>query len=360
MPRSLIPRACDAVKSGYRRLETRFAEFVFFLFIAFLFCGCASQKQTASQQQVAPLIWPEPPDPPRIAYVKSIFRPAELGIKASALTRFGRWLIGSEKMNQGLLKPFGIAVDENDNLCITDTGANTVSYYDEHKKHWQRWDKLGNLRFISPVALVKRGGNFFVADSGLGSVLAFDEKGKLWRQITNHLERPSGLVVVNNELFVSDSQRHCVVVFDLTGLYQREFGHRGNGEGQFNFPTHLGADRDGHLLITDSLNSRVQICDTNGKFLAFLGAIGDSPGHFSRPKGVASDSFGHIYVLDALFDNLQIFDPKGQLLLTLGAAGSGPGEFWMPNGIAINRNNDIFVTDSYNHRVQVFKYVGEQ
>jgi DNA-binding beta-propeller fold protein YncE len=325
-----------------------------------LLVGCAAQKTGSKAVPAAPLVWPALPDPPRIAYVRSITRPADLGIKTSAFKRFGQWLTGSETGNETLIKPFGISFDENDNLCLTDTGENVVCYYDQGKKKWRRWEKLGNLRFVAPVAVAKTGESFFVADSGLASVLAFDENGKLWRQMTNHLQRPSGLALMSNQLFVADSQRHCVVVFDLQGIYQSEFGRRGNGEGQFNFPTHLAADREGHLLVTDSLNSRVQIFDTQGKFLGLLGALGDSPGHFSRPKGLASDSLGHIYVIDALFDNIQVFDHAGQLLLNLGVAGSQAGEFWLPNGIAINHNNEIFVTDSYNHRVQVFRYIGSE
>ena len=323
-----------------------------------LFAGCSAPKTASTPPPGKPLVWPAPPDPPRLTYLRSITRPADLGIKTSGFKRFSQWLTGSQTGNETFVKPFGISFDENDNLCLTDTGANVVCYYDQGKKKWRRWEKLGNFRFIAPVAVAKRGESFFVADSGLGNVLAFDGNGKLWRQITNHLQRPAGLAFLNNQLFVADSQRHCIVVFDLQGLYKSEFGRRGNGQGEFNFPTHLAADRESHLLVTDSLNSRVQIFNAQGKFLGLLGALGDTPGHFSRPKGLAADSSGHVYVIDAIFDNIQVFDHAGQLLLNLGAAGSEPGEFWLPNGIAINHSNEIFVTDSYNHRIQVFKYIG--
>jgi sugar lactone lactonase YvrE len=323
--------------------------------------GCTNTKHGSKAEPPAvPLVWPSQPDAPRIAYVQAIAWPADLGIKSSALSRFGHWLTGSEKGNERFIKPFGIALDENDNLCLTDTGANAVVYVDRAKKKWQRWDKVGKQRLVAPVAVVKRHGTIYVADSGLACVLALDENGKLLRQITNHLERPSGLALANEQLLVADSQRHCVVVFDLLGNYQSEFGRRGTGPGQFNFPTHLAADGAGNLFVTDSMNSRVQMMDAKGVFKSQMGGMGDSPGQFGRPKGLALDSFGHVYVLDALFDNLQVFDPAGPLLLSLGSTGAQLGEFWLPNGIAISRNNEIFVTDSYNHRIQVFKYIGTQ
>jgi DNA-binding beta-propeller fold protein YncE len=324
--------------------------------------GCARQFHDhgadATTVPVTPLIWPGPPDPARVAYVQSVRRPADFGIKQSVFSRFGHWLTGSEKGNEPLIKPFGIALDENDNLCLTDTGANAVCYYDRAKKRFQRWDKVGQLRFVCPVAVARENGTFYVADTGLGRVIVFNDAGKLLFEITNHLARPSGLTLLPDQILVADAQRHCVVVFDRQGRYRSEFGRRGTGEGQFNFPTHAAADGRGDLLVTDSMNHRVQVVDAQGQFKGQLGSLGDGPGHFSRPKGVAVDSFGHIYVVDALFDNVQVFDASGRLLLSLGETGGGPGEFWLPNGIAISRNNEIFVTDCYNHRLQVFKYVG--
>ncbi len=321
--------------------------------------GCAANRRSApANESDAGLGWPLPPDDPRIVYLQSFRQPADLGVKTSALRRFARWVVGTDPNGERLVKPFGIALDENDNLCLTDTGANAVCFFDRAKKTWHRWDRLGKLRFVCPVAVAKRREVFYVADSGLARVLAFNESGQLLFQITNKLERPSGLLVSGDRLWVTDSRRHCVVGFDRLGNYVSEFGRRGSAPGEFNFPSHIAADREGNLLVTDSMNSRVQMFDGAGGFKRQIGSAGDTSGHFSRPKGVAADAFGNVYVLDALFDNLQVFDREGRLLLYLGEAGAQPGEFWLANGIAISRDNQIFVTDSYNHRVQVFKYVG--
>jgi len=241
---------------------------------------------------------------------------------------------------------------------VTDTGDNVVCFYNRAKRTWHRYEKAGSVRFASPVAVARRRGIFFVVDSALGKLIAFDDAGKLQFQTQNHLRRPSGLVIVKDELFVADSQRHCVVVLDLRGEFLREFGSRGTGPGEFNFPSHISCDKEGNLLVTDSMNSRVQILDYQGAYKSEIGKLGDRSGQFGRPKGVAADSFGRVYALDAVFDNLQIFDQAGRLLLAIGNGGVEPGEFWLPNGIAISRTNEIFVADSYNHRIQVFQYVG--
>ncbi|MBI5388272.1 MAG: 6-bladed beta-propeller [Verrucomicrobia bacterium] len=316
--------------------------------------GAAKPSSAASS-----LVWPAPPEAPRIAHQQNFTRPADLGVKRAALGRFANWITGSDKGNEPLVKPFAVALDENDNLCLTDTGAGVVCFLDRAKKKWFRWEKIDRVRFSSPVSIVRHQGTFFVADSGLPAVVAFDEKGKLQFLATNKLERPVALAVSAGRLLVADSQRHCIVVLDMNGRYLTEFGHRGSGPGELNFPTHLAVDAAGDLYVTDSMNGRVQRWSSSHQFKNQIGSYGNRPGYFSRPKGVAADTLGHLYVIDAMFDNVQIFDREGRLLLTLGQAGSQPGEFWLPNGIAISRQNEIFVADTYNHRVQVFKYIGQ-
>ena len=64
-------------------------------------------------------------------------------------------------------------------ICSSPTPAPTRSaYLDLARKKWLRWKAAGKQRFESPVAAVHHGQTFFVADSALGKVLAFDEKGK--------------------------------------------------------------------------------------------------------------------------------------------------------------------------------------
>jgi sugar lactone lactonase YvrE len=305
-------------------------------------------------------VWPAPPAEPCVVYLKSITGPADLGIKAPALSRFATWITGNTRGPAKLEKPFALALDEAGDLLLTDMGANAVCCLDREGKKWLRWEQAGKTRFASPVAVARHRETVYVADSVLGKVLAMDLKGKLLFEITRELERPSGLAIAADKLYVADAQRHHVVAYTLKGEFLSKFGQRGTAPGEFNFPTHLAADAAGRLYITDSMNCRVQVFSASGEFQKVIGGAGDGPGNFSRPKGVAVDRSGHIYVVDAMFDNVQIFDDQGRLLLRWGDTGGDPGQFWLPNAIVITRENDIYVADSYNHRIQAFKYTGKQ
>ena len=304
--------------------------------------------------------WPPPPAEPRVVYVRDIARPSDIGAKPSVFSQLANWITGAGQEKGALSKPFGLALDDAGNLVVTDTGANAVCVLDFAQKKWSRWESAGKNRFKSPVAAVRHGQTLFVADSALGKVIAFDEKGRLQFEITQELERPAGLALFGEKLFVADSQRHQVVVFDVRGKFISKFGRRGGGPGEFNFPTHVSADATGRIYVTDSLNHRIQIFDANGQFVRAFGSAGNGPGFFSRPKGVAADHFGHVYAVDAVFDNVQVFDEQNRLLMNWGEGGQGPGEFWLPNAIVISRDGDIYVADSYNHRIQVFRYLGKE
>jgi DNA-binding beta-propeller fold protein YncE len=304
-------------------------------------------------------VWPPPPDEARIAYVKSLHGPRDIGQKPSVFRSFANWMTGDTSENLNLHKPFAVALDETGNLCVADTDEQTVCYANFTAKKWRRYEGVGTEKFSSPVAVARRNGIFYVADSELAKVFAFGDNGKAVFEIGAPLIRPVGLALADGVLYVVDSQAHAVFVFGLDGKLKFQFGRRGTGPGEFNFPTGVAADGRGHVLVSDTMNCRVQIFDVRGNFLSEFGSNGDTSGHFARPKGVAVDAAGNIYVVDAVFDNFQIFDGAGRLLLNVGETGSGPGEFGLPNGIAIGPDNRIFVADAFNHRVQIFKYLGQ-
>lgn len=314
----------------------------------------SSQEQTHSQK-----VWPPSPNEPRIAFVEYLRGPRDVGERPSTFRSLANWITGSTADDLNMRKPFAVALDEKGNLCLSDTDARMVCYADFAHKKWERFDGVGKTKFECPVAVARQDGVFYVADSELAKVFAFGENGKPIFETGASLKRPVGLAIAGGLLFVVDSRAHAVFAFGLNGKFQFQFGHRGTGPGEFNFPTCATPDHAGHLLISDTMNCRVQVFDLRGNYVSQFGSNGDTSGHFARPKGVAVDPAGHIYVVDAVFDNFQIFDGDGRLLLSVGESGGDAGEFGVPSGIAIGPDNRIFVADAFNHRVQVFKYLGQ-
>jgi len=326
---------------------------------AVLLVSCAGTSRQAATPPPPSRVWPAAPDEPRIAFVQDIRGPRDIGQNPSVWHSMADWITGDTGQNLDLRKPFAVALDENGSLVLTDTDAKLVCLADFAHKKWRRYERVGKTRFASPVAVARRNGITYVADSELAKVFAFRDDGKPVFEISAPLQRPVGLALGGNLLYVVDSQAHAVFSFGLDGKYQSSFGKRGLGPGEFNFPTGIATGAGGEILVADTLNCRVQEFDAQGHFRLQFGSNGDTSGHFARPKGVAFDAAGRIYVVDAMFDNFQIFEPGGKLLLNVGDTGGNAGGFGLPNGIAIGSDNRIYVADAFNHRVQVFKYIGQ-
>lgn len=324
-------------------------------------CGATGGTRLPVSGDIA---WPAPPDPPRIAYRGEFSRATDLGIQPRLWERFLDLSAGSARRH--MVRPTAVAASgDGRTIFVADPGARCVHRFDLAR---ERYDCLGSLEdgtaLESPVGLgLRSDGGLFVSDSQLGRLLQLPPGAEAFREFATDLalEQPTGIAWAEDldRLFVIDTAAQSVKILDGQGRLLSEFGGRGDGPGQFNFPTFLWVSPTGEVLVTDSLNFRVQRFASDGRYLGQFGQSGDVPGMMARPKGVATDARGHIYVVDGLFNAFQVFNSEGELLLPVGRQGGAAGEFWLPVGMYINAENTIFVADSYNRRVQVFQYLEE-
>jgi len=327
------------------------------LLTVLLISGCGTPPSSSATEETTDvrLVWPKPPDQPRIRYLRSLNGPRDLGLTRPLLRRLTDWL--SDSGVEHFIRPTGVAVQDGV-IYVADPGARALWILDPAQNRSIKLERVGDETLLSPVAVaVRPDGAVFVADSVLKKVYLVDRQGRLQRiAAQGDLSRPAGLAydVASNRLYVADSADHRIKVYDSSGVMTLNWGRHGNRDGEFNYPTYLSLDRNGSLLVTDALNYRIQVFDREGRFLSKLGRHGDGSGDFAAPKGVATDSGGRVYVVDALFDAVQIFEHDGTLLLGFGEQGSQPGQFWLPGGISISKRGEIYVADSYNQRVQVF------
>lgn len=308
--------------------------------------------------------WPEAPELKRIAFVAEFSKSSDLGIKGSAWSRLISFAAGAR--DDAMVRPMDVAVTSEGNIVfVADPDAQCVHRYDIARARYTCLRVTGGMGPLSPIGLAVTGdGWLFVSDSQLGRLFraAPNSKGLELFKVSAELQQPTGMHwdPASGRLFVTDTGKQSVFVFDRNGELLQTISERGSLPGQFNFPTYLWTDANKELLVTDTLNFRVQRFDSEGVFLRSFGENGDRAGEFARPKGIATDSLGHIYVIDALFHSMQIFNREGEFLISVGEQGQDRGQFWLPNGIFVTPDNTIFVADSYNKRIQVFRYVGPE
>lgn len=332
--------------------------FILRFVLLFVCVGCSRPHGELFPSLDSELVWPEPPEEPRLRYLGTISTEKDLKRGVSWAQGLGELIFGKKEIGV-LLNPYAVATDDQDRLFVADTTGATVHIFDLGTRAYKQFSAVGNDEtLMMPVALAMVGENIYVVDSVLRKICVFDLDGRFKFSFgADRLKRPSGIAYYEKEdkVFVSDTPAHVIHVFAKSGEYRRSFGSRSLEPGLFNFPTHLCIDESGQLFVSDTLNYRVQIFSSDGEFVRMFGRHGDRPGYFAHPCGVATDRFGHIYVTDRQFENVQVFDDQGRILMAFGREGSELGEFWLPGGLFIDSRNRIYVADSFNKRVQIFE-----
>jgi DNA-binding beta-propeller fold protein YncE len=320
----------------------------------------APLSTATSESPAVPAFWPSGPDKARVQFVRSFSSAEDLGIAKGFFARLKDFVFGEAETY--VVRPMAVVANAGA-IYVADPGVKGVHRYDLAGGDYSLVTGPEGMPLPSPVGLARGGdGDIYVADSQLARVLVIHPGAKYAAPL--HLDpqprQPTGIAfdASSHRLYVTDTAAHQIDVFDGNGRRVAQIGHRGIGDGEFNFPTYLWLNPAGQLYVTDSLNHRIQVFDHQGRFVAKFGRQGECTGDAARPKGVATDRYGHVYVVDALFHAFQIFDAGGRLLLPIGQIGAEVGEFWLPTGIFIDAEDNIYITDSYNRRVQVMRYVG--
>ncbi len=298
-----------------------------------------------------------------VEYLRTIPSVQEFTKSRGFFTKLIDFVAGRAEDKPELLRPYATTHDSQGRLLVADAGMRGVHIYDFEKHKYQFLKGAKGNAFESPIDVAcDAADNIYVSDSARARIYVFDSKGKFQRYIGGSTQeprmlRPTGMALdkTAKQIYVTDTLRHQVLVLGLDGSLIRAIGKRGSGEGEFNFPTSL-ALVSGKLYVVDAMNFRIQTITPEGRFVRAFGQLGNQSGTLNRPKGIAADTDGHLYVVDALFETVQVFNTDGQLLYYFGSTGSKPGQFQLPTGISIDSRNIIYVADSYNRRVQVFRY----
>lgn len=319
--------------------------------------GCAAPAGPLFPPPAKPIVWPTPPDRPRVKFVGQLASAADLGAKKSAGESWNELWFGPNEPAE-MVSPYGLAVSpDGSRLAVADTGGRCVHVFDLARRDYRRYEAFGSppTPLEAPVAVAWSGDALWAADAKLPAIVRYDRSHRGALVTKSELVRPSGMAISGGRCFVTDAGAHAILVFDLNGALISRFGTRGVATGELNYPSQLTIAADGSVIVADAMNFRVQRFSPDGAALGAFGRKGDAAGDFALPKGVAVGPDGNVWVSDAHFENIQAFTPEGELLMVLGGEGHAAGQFWLPAGLCIDSKRRLWVADSYNKRVQVFE-----
>ncbi len=306
------------------------------------------------------ILLPPPPATPKVRYLYSVKSQTAAGGKSSEAD-----LGASAAEPESFRLPISISSNEQGTFYVVDQAHSKLLSFEPERNQWNFTEPDAGEPLSSLVGIASdKSGGIYLTDSVLKKVFRMrGNGGKLERFAPDHVfERPTGIAFdpFNKHIYVVDTIKNTVVAFDLSGRELFEFGRRGTGEGEFNYPTFIAPDRQGNLYVSDTLNFRVQSFTADGKFRFSFGRLGDGAAEFAEPKGLAVSPEGIIYVVDGRLDKIQAFSPDGDFLFSFGSSGTAAGQFWLANGIYVDEKDRVYVCDYLNNRVQVFQHLGEK
>jgi DNA-binding beta-propeller fold protein YncE len=269
-----------------------------------------------------------------------------------------------------LLAPHHVTVDSRGRILIVDPDIRAVHVLGDRDSFRIAGGPHRRLLLPNGIA-VDAADNIYVADSERGLVLVYDADGKFLRYIGKRGDEtlfhyPTAIAIDRNSgrLFLLDSPRHVLFVLDLEGNILKRIGRprphaigRVSGETipmDLDYPTEMAIGNN-ELVVVDSGNSRIHVMDLQCQPVVqfSIPAIPGPP--VIDEVGLSVDLTGKIYVSSTRDSHIRIYGRDGSLLGSFGRTGMEIGEFNSPAGLWIDGTNRLYVADTNNGRVQVFQ-----
>lgn len=225
------------------------------------------------------------------------------------------YIVDTEHLN----RPTGLFVDNSNNVFVIEEAGYRLLKYSPSGSNLLTIGRAGinytdDYVFNDPKDITVDGdGNIWVADTN--RVVKYDVTGNFLQNYpadnpydsgssSERFDFVRGIAVHENNLFVSDSNNHCIQIFDISSgspIFSATIGETGipgNDNTHFNYPGRITIDTNGILYVVDIDNNRVQQCTNSGSWncLTYVDNL-------NYPQGI--DVHGtDVYVTNT--DNLEI------------------------------------------------------
>lgn len=238
--------------------------------------------------------------------------------RVSVFTRSGSYLFSFSKIDQGVLRaPVSVAIRGSE-VWVTDRRFKSIYIYNLEGKYLRRFQPKGEPKFAwGPLAIDfgPDGGLratdvgttsrhrivFFSADASRTVVRGKTTQAASPEDSPGEFFFPDGIAVSSDgRVFVADSNNRRVQVFSPSGEFKYFIDTSG-------IPRGVAIDTKQHLYVVDAVAHVVDIYDLSGKRLAQFGSRGFGPGQFNYPVDVAIDGSQRIYVTDRENNQVQVW-----------------------------------------------------
>lgn len=235
-------------------------------------------------------------------------------------------------LGRGLTSPFGVAVDKNGNVFISDRGGDQV--VEITANGLQITLPITGLNYPEGIA-VDSAGDVFVADQNNNRVVELPAGG-VQTTVGTGLNTPSGVAVDGSgNIFIADNGNSRVVKVPAGGGTQTTVGTGLSG------PAGVAVDVAGNVFIADLYNNRVVEVPVGGGPQTTVGS------NLVSPVSVAVDQAGDVFIANAaVMGVVEVLAGSGNQITVL----TGPP---VPYYVALDAVGNIYISDSNNQTFEL-------
>lgn len=202
----------------------------------------------------------------------------------------------------GFDRPWGIIEQKEGTFIISEYGGNRLSQLDAKGNFIKSFGEKGinDAKLLGPQFLAQdNSGNIYVSDFGNGYIAVYSADGKPLFNFGSFIA-PSGIAIYSERIFVADSLKGSIQVFDLAGNFLETLVPTG----MLQNPESLSIQFDQLIVPT---GNKVVTVNINTGAITTLGSLGNAPtrltsAQFDANKNIIATDFlnNGIFVLSSI------------------------------------------------------------
>ncbi|MBW2645487.1 MAG: NHL repeat-containing protein [Deltaproteobacteria bacterium] len=251
----------------------------------------------------------------------------------------------------------GLFFDENKKrLYVSDSSNSRILSYDSEFKYISSLQPGGDLK--NPASLVRTSdGRFLAVEPSRRGVLTINIRDKSIKQVDfskvpeAEAFYPGNIAIDSGDnIYIIDRANSRVLLFNSNLQFEREVLRDNKTR-----ISDIKVDKQGNIYTLSTIEGIVKKYDGSGKKILEFGSRGKGKDEFNFPVSLAVDEKGLIYVVDQHKSKVLVFDKSGRFLFDFSELGWREGRLAYPSFIFINNSGIIFIVDRDNSRISVFR-----
>jgi iron(III) transport system ATP-binding protein len=274
-------------------------------------------------------------------------------------TEIGEWVLPAE----GIRVPGPRALHATrERLLVLDNVGRVLAYGFDGTLQSQWWMPEYSVGRPEKICELPDG-RLAVADTHYHRVVLFRSDGSLEGMLGGYGLEPGQFIFpvatacdAEGNLYVCEyGGNDRIQKFSPEGRFLVSMGGAGTGRGQFQRPSGMVISGE-RLYVVDAFNNRIQVFSCAGEFLEVLGEQLSNPPDLVYPYDVALGPQSDLYVVEYGAGRVTRLDLAGRLLGQSGSDGGSVGRFKTPWGLTVDARGVVYVADTGNRRIVQLKF----